>query len=382
VNAGFGGHLGGVVGVDGEQASSFFNSGFSDLYWDNLATAQTGPGNRAFAPGGVVVPISGATDIASADFQSGYLPTAFDSSIWKGIKDLYPQLQWFSPARPPLPIVFVHGICSSADLWTPMQQVLSPSWRFGGAIGQTIGQNVPMPHLVQGADIDYYTVTFRDPAIRGGLTAWAIELGNLLKQIKQARGDQDTKFIVIAHSAGGLAARALLQIFHNSDIAHLITYGTPHSGTGKATSGFDLSLLANLAPGTCAQISRDVKQLLEHSQGLQDMAPGSRFLNQINTIGLPNGVLHTSLIGTADQLAATSLAPAFLCPADSDCVVSADSQNIAKITVPPLPSLTTKPRKVTDRTHAKFNLLELSTPGEPQDVLGILWAIEAPPSVQ
>ena len=188
-------------------------------YWDIQTTGQSQS--------------AGGTPLTTADLQSGVLPAGFQPTIWVPIEAEYPELQWRLFSRPAYPVVFVHGLCSTADIWSDLEKKLPADWKYGGTLG-VIG-NPNSAHRTDDAQkADYYTITFSDPAIRSGIREWATELANFLEDIKQIREDERAKFIIVAHSAGGLAARAYLQIYHNNDIVDLITYGTPHGGTKLA----------------------------------------------------------------------------------------------------------------------------------------------------
>ncbi|HWJ94158.1 MAG TPA: alpha/beta fold hydrolase [Telluria sp.] len=62
------------------------------------------------------------------------------------------------------------------------------------------------------------------------------------------------KLIVVAHSMGGLAARAWMRAYGTARVAHVITLGTPHHGTALAAMGIGLN---------AAQMRRDGDWLRE-----------------------------------------------------------------------------------------------------------------------
>jgi hypothetical protein len=179
-------------------------------------------------------------------------------------------------------------------------------------------------------------------------------------------------------------------LHYNNDIYHLITYGTPHNGTPLAQSDFDLQLLELIDdftllgsdPNPCADFE---PSQLATSPGIKQMRPNSTFLNEINTGSFPPGVLHTSLIATADDLDLGGFR--LLCGFDfeggfgTDCVVSRNSQNLWETLAVeyhrnPLP-VQVLIREVTNRTHSPFVTGPPfgNSPGEPQDITGILWAV-------
>ena len=60
--------------------------------------------------------------------------------------------------------------------------------------------------------------------------------------------------IIVAHSMGGLVARAAIRQHGSNRIAKLITLGTPHTGTGLAQLGIGANArqMARSADGTCS----------------------------------------------------------------------------------------------------------------------------------
>jgi hypothetical protein len=104
VQGGIGGSVGGLVGFAFEPQGIAANSD-----WDIQSTGQL---SSAGAPG-----FTGLGQ-STAQLQSGTLPTGFDPTVWVAIPEQYPLLQWQVPVKPIFPVVFVHGLCSSADTWS------------------------------------------------------------------------------------------------------------------------------------------------------------------------------------------------------------------------------------------------------------------------
>jgi len=144
--------------------------------------------------------------------------------------------------RPVVPVVFVHGTCSDNTTWTTLVNSLrSSGWRFGGYLTD----EVTLAGLDPDPSADFYVVQFtNDKEILSGLDGWALRLNLYLRNLSKHRTGvaSGAKFIVVAHSAGGLAARHYLQsLLYVNNVYHLITYGTPHQGI--PFSGWDESLL-------------------------------------------------------------------------------------------------------------------------------------------
>jgi triacylglycerol lipase len=73
------------------------------------------------------------------------------------------------------------------------------------------------------------------------------------------------KIIIVAHSMGGLAARAYLRAHGTTRIARVVTIGTPHHGTGLANTGVGLNSrqmewTGNAETGTCSEWLRQLEQ--------------------------------------------------------------------------------------------------------------------------
>ena len=143
-----------------------------------------------------------------------------------------------------------------ATLWTSSWGMLRPRLHAAGSIP---GQGLPVL-LVHGyvCNGGYWTKLSRQLA-RAGIVHKAIDLEPINADIEEfvpqvelaiaelcARTGSD-RVILVAHSMGGLVARAWLRHYGAARVARIVTIGTPHHGTA----------LANLAAGTNArQMSR------------------------------------------------------------------------------------------------------------------------------
>ncbi|KAB8048641.1 alpha/beta fold hydrolase [Janthinobacterium sp. FT14W] len=144
-----------------------------------------------------------------------------------------------------------------ATLWTSSWGMLRP--RLHAADGITAGQGLPVL-LVHGyvCNGGYWTKLSRQLA-QAGIVHKAVDLepfdasiDDYVVQVEQALQALCTltgkpQAIIVAHSMGGLVARAWLRHYGAARVARIITIGTPHHGTA----------LAKLAAGTNArQMSR------------------------------------------------------------------------------------------------------------------------------
>ena len=116
-----------------------------------------------------------------------------------------------APQAHGLPVLLVHGYGCNSGYWHSMsRQLLKSGISHRGLDMEPIG-----------ASIDVYA-----PQIEDAIT-------------QLCRDSRSDRVIIVAHSMGGLAARAFFRAYGAQRVAALITLGTPHSGSG----------LANFAPG-------------------------------------------------------------------------------------------------------------------------------------
>ena len=230
-------------------------------------------------------------------------------------------LAWASPVRAQeLPVLMVHGFCSSADTWNETLPQLSTR-RYGD----------DAPRLYEGADgtmvartpvssgSKTFRVDFSD--LSGGFDLVAVanvptsrkagELKVVIDGIKQLTGAPGV--IVVGHSLGGLAARAYVQgiglnrhgatIAYANDLAAVIMIDTPNQGSVLASiSGYDEADACTLAD----------------TANLRDLKPTSSFLRDLNGRAWPATAAIHSIISNNQSR-------------DSDDVVTTTSQDLSKI---------------------------------------------------
>ena len=165
-------------------------------------------------------------------------------------------LLWAHPAAAAeLPVLFIHGFCSSAETWNDTLPQLSTR-RYGSdaprvyesADGKAAARTPPVLPGTKTFRIDFSDLS-------GGFDLLAVanvptirkagELKVIIDAIKQFTGAPSV--ILVGHSLGGLAARAYIQgigrdrngavIPYGRDVAALIMISTPNQG----------SVLANLS---------------------------------------------------------------------------------------------------------------------------------------
>ncbi|MGR9117260.1 MAG: esterase/lipase family protein [Gammaproteobacteria bacterium] len=293
--------------------------------------------------------------VSSADDHVYYLGPE-DVSL-RDLGDLSAWLAESGCGARPYPVIFIHGLASSADTWIPFRDYLihSGGWTFGGIPTynpdtKTVDISCPIdPNQLQactGNAGDFYTLNFSD-------NQWLSldNQGGELAAIIQAVLDENpeaTKVLLIGHSMGGLAAREYLQglaresdsaaaIPYREDVAKLITVGTPHQGSFWAEGCYnhlDLSDFPDFfdIPGSVGICDLLPLPLDPSSVAVEELVPNSAALNILNdltTYPLPSNVSYVSIIGTG-QSTLVSLDLTDL--KDGDGVVSAISQDLLSLT--------------------------------------------------
>ncbi|PKB24539.1 esterase/lipase family protein [Janthinobacterium sp. 64] len=118
-----------------------------------------------------------------------------------------------------LPVLLVHGYVCNGGYWTQLSRQLAQA----GIVHKAV-------------DLE---------PINGDIEAFVPQVGQAITELCARTGSD--RVIIVAHSMGGLVARAWLRHDGAARVARIITIGTPHHGTA----------LANLAAGTNArQMSR------------------------------------------------------------------------------------------------------------------------------
>jgi triacylglycerol lipase len=116
------------------------------------------------------------------------------------------------------PILFVHGYYCNRAMWLPWLKY----WR-----SRPFGSQRRMSAITLEppfSSIDLYTDT-------------------IAEAVRDLRQQSGLRPIVIAHSMGGLAARAFLRDHGKDQVCGLFTLGTPHQGTAMAYFGHGLNVL-------------------------------------------------------------------------------------------------------------------------------------------
>ncbi len=241
----------------------------------------------------------------------------------------------------PYPVIFIHGLASSAETWVAYRDYLinNAKWTFGGIPSynhDTKTVNISCPsdpsQLIRctGGAGDFYTLNFSDNQglsldVQGG------ELAAIIKAVLD-KNPKATKVLLIGHSTGGLAAREYLQglarvlnpvtpIPYREDVAKLITIGAPHQGS------FWAEACNTQFVGICELFHLNIDP---NSIAVEELQPNSSTLNILNDLAthpLPSNVIYVSIIGTG-QPTLSSLVDFH----DGDGIVSDTSQNLIAVT--------------------------------------------------
>ena len=126
---------------------------------------------------------------------------------------------WTMPFRPlgsslhangtGMPVLLIHGYGCNSGYWRPLSRCLDT------------------------AGISYQAVDLEP--ILCSIDAYEVQISRAVDSLCTATGQ--TQAIIVAHSMGGLVARAWLRRHGSGRIATLITLGTPHDGTALAQFG-------------------------------------------------------------------------------------------------------------------------------------------------
>lgn len=274
----------------------------------------------------------------------------------------------------------LHGIWADATTWNQTVQFISRNldWTVGGTFSYDEAEGLTIPsapretspliaqdgsRLFAGRGSarswlntgDMFAVNFGDSsgsyADDGGLTHQALEVKQFVDAMHAATS---SKMDIVAHSMGGLAARAYL-VDNAADaqdrIGQLVTYGTPHWGVAAAgVHSFFVEI-----PGD-AQGTRDMDvdcNILTGRLNYVDSFGGNTFLDGLRLRGLPRWLSVTSIGGNVG----------FAFPSFGDCQGLASdgvvALNSTSLLVPPNAPMGQRPlidqaqhrRLVTNRRH-------------------------------
>lgn len=243
-------------------------------------------------------------------------------------------------------MLFVHGLTSNASTWDSAKALLADEL-FGGELVVDYGaatdgsEDEVDPTGSAGCTpgsscaADFFTMNFSDynespPSQNLSFRRQGYEISLIVAYITDAVPHKENLWIV-AHSMGGLAARAYLQnlgqrtkqssfVTYRGDVDRLVTIGTPHLGAPIANHCKELDtcfgFLTNIHHDSVA-----VCELAPASDALVEMN-GTEESAPVNT--LPADVEYYSIVVVGDSVLASS-------GEDGDGIVTASSQNLATV---------------------------------------------------
>jgi PGAP1-like protein len=225
-------------------------------------------------------------------------------------------------ARPPVPVIFLHGFNSNFATWAQFANVLGQNgWTFGGCpLFDPVVQIVtnlcaPSSGLSAG---DIYLMQFSSNQ-NLTIVEQAAELQVVIGAVL-AQNPGQSAVILVGHSMGGLAARGYLEFNFSSptsipNVIKVITVGTPNMGS-------ELAVLCQLAGPLCVAFG-----LNPSSVAVAELTPTSPALGTLNDLAdhpLPPSVVYVSVTGTGTPVIVPS-------GADGDGIVTTQSQNLDSV---------------------------------------------------
>jgi len=140
-----------------------------------------------------------------------------------------------APAPATLPVLLIHGYGCNSGYWQPMSKALTH------------------------AGISHYAIDMEPVAC--GIDEYVPLIEAAIDRMFRETGQR--RVVIVAHSMGGLAARAYLRVHGAERIARIITLGTPHHGTALARFGIGLNTaqmrwIAGGQEGRCSEWLREL----------------------------------------------------------------------------------------------------------------------------
>ncbi|MDQ9170212.1 alpha/beta fold hydrolase [Oxalobacteraceae bacterium R-40] len=130
-----------------------------------------------------------------------------------------------------------------------------------------------MSRLLLSEHITHYAVDLEP--VFADIDEYAPLIDQALAQLCRETGQE--KAVIVAHSMGGLVARAYIRKYGTARIAKVITLGTPHRGTGLANFGTGLNSQQMQWQGRAGQ--GKASQWLEELEASEDTAIRSLFVS-------------------------------------------------------------------------------------------------------
>lgn len=224
------------------------------------------------------------------------------------------------------PLLLVHGLFSSSRTWrrTVRSFIDDYDLRYGGEISMR-----PVKNPAPVSPGDFYTWNFSSN-YNLSYRQQAQELARGIQEIRELNGCE--KVVLAGHSMGGLAARALVQLYGAEEVFALITLGTPHYGSPlallrEATQKDARLLLSRISrllgradnrsendPGLLRRALQRLFRITTEAEAEVDrffssaafieLAPGSAALEELNQAALPESLRYVFITGSLTDFAA------------------------------------------------------------------------------
>lgn len=129
----------------------------------------------------------------------------------------WPATGWHLAGEPVgLPVLLLHGYGSNGGYWIQLSRLLARQ------------------------RVSHYALDMA-PAADAGIDDYVPLVNSAVAELRARTGA--SQVIIVAHSMGGLVARAWMRRHGGAQLARLITLGTPHHGTALANFGFGQNAL-------------------------------------------------------------------------------------------------------------------------------------------
>jgi triacylglycerol esterase/lipase EstA (alpha/beta hydrolase family) len=160
----------------------------------------------AWRSGSITPPDHALNPLSAASLFWHEFNSSMLTSSYYMLRPIGLQLQ---PDAQGLPVLLIHGYACNSGYWLPMSKLLKQ------------------------ARISHYGIDLEPPA--ASIDDYVPQVHAAVERLRAATGS--AQVIILAHSMGGLVARAYLRRHGRQHIARVITLGTPHHGTALAHFG-------------------------------------------------------------------------------------------------------------------------------------------------
>ena len=258
--------------------------------------------------------------------------------------------------KPPYPVIFIHGFTGDASGWGTFRNALvANGWSYGGSPSyDTLKMTV-----ADAGPGDFYALSFSS-STELTFSEQGFELAKIISAVLSANPSKK-KVILVAHSMGGLAARAYLQdqagagVLYSDrlDVDTLIMVGTPHQGSMEAERCLESSY-CNWNPWNPPWTWPSAGYIALFTPYGPDSAdffallPGSGDLNALNSFpgnviipynvtSLPTDVRYVSIVATwkdqngNDRNTLSQTKPTLAWADGGDGIVTETSQDLSKV---------------------------------------------------